>query len=617
MEPAWDLLGSGSPRRAPSHLQETPVTLDQALAFGLMAATIGLFIWGRLPYDLVAVLALIAGVALGIIPADEAFSGFGDDVVIIVATALLVSGAVARSGAVETAMRPLLRRLRGPQAQVPALAGAVTLLSMVTKNVGALAMIMPVAAQVSRRTGTSLSYLLMPMAFGSLVGGLVTLVGTSPNILVSKVREDITGEPFGMFDYTPVGLVLAVAGLLFLSVGYRLLPGDRRASDASMDAAFNLEKYVTEARVPPDSPFVGRTVADLEAFGEGGVHVSTVIRERFRRYTPRPDWALQAEDVLLLIGEPEDLERVVARAQLRLAGEEVAELKPDEDSVVAEGVVTAESPLVGTTPAAAQLRRRHGLGLLAVSRSGQHLTQRLRRVRIEVGDVLILKAPRDRLAESLGSLRILPLSERDVALGSRKRSWLPLVILAAAMVLVAAHIASVAVAFAGAAAAVLLLRVMTMEEAYASIEWSVIVLLAALIPVSGAIQTTGGTDLIAGGLERVVAYLPPLGALGLMIVLAMAITPFLNNAATVLVMAPIAASLAGRLNLNPDPFLMAVAVGAACDFLTPIGHQCNTLVMGPGGYRFGDYWRLGLPLSILIVAIGTPLIAAVWGLGAA
>nr|WP_209842386.1 SLC13 family permease [Rubellimicrobium aerolatum] len=586
-----------------------------------MAVTIGLFVWGRLPYDLVAVLALLAGVALGIIPAEEAFSGFGDDVVVIVATALLVSGAVARSGAVETAMRPLLRRLRGPQAQVPALAGAVTVLSMATKNVGALAMLMPVAAQVSRRTGTPLSFLLMPMAFGSLIGGIVTLVGTSPNILVSKVREDLTGEPFGMFDYAPVGLAIAAAGLVFLSVGYRLLPGDRRAAGGSMDAAFTLEEYATEARVPAGSPFVGRTVAELEALGEGGLRVGTVIRERFRRHAPRPDRVLEAEDVLLLSGEPDDLERVVARARLRLAGEEAAGDATegdgtDGDSAVVEGVVTAESPLVGRTPAEAQLGRRHGLGLLAVSRRGAPPSRRLRRLRVEAGDVLILKAPRARLAESLGELRILPLSERDLALGRRKRSWLPLGILAAAMVLVAAHVVPVAVAFAGAAAAVLLLRVMTMEEAYASIEWSVIVLLAALIPVSGAIQATGGTDLIAAGLERVAVLLPPLGALGLMIVLAMAVTPFLNNAATVLVMAPVAASLAGRLGLNPDPFLMAVAVGAACDFLTPIGHQCNTLVMGPGGYRFGDYWRLGLPLSVLVVAVGTPLISLVWGLGA-
>jgi di/tricarboxylate transporter len=591
------------------------VTLDQALAFGLMAVTIGLFVWGRLPYDLVAVLALLAGVALGIIPADEAFSGFGDDVVVIVASALLVSAAVARSGAVETAMRPLLRHLKGPQAQVPVLAGAVTLLSMVTKNVGALAMIMPVAYQVSRRTGTPRSYLLMPMAFGSLIGGIVTRVGTSPNILVSKVREDLTGEPFGMFDYTPVGIVIAVSGLLFLSFGYRLLPADRRAADASMEAAFNIEEYSTEARVPEGSPFVGRTVAELETLGEG-MRVTSVIRERFRRFAPRPDWDLRAGDVLLLSGEPDDLERVVARARLRLAGEEVGEDAGEADNVVTEGVVTADSPLVGRTPAEAQLRREHGLGLLAISRSGQRLTRRLRRLRLEVGDVLILKAPRDRLAESLGALRILPLSQRDVALGSRKRSWLPIIILALAMGLVAAHIVPVAVAFMAAAAFMLLLRIMTMDEAYESVEWSVIVLLAALIPVSSAIETTGGTDLIAAGLERVVGVLPPIGALGLMIVIAMAVTPFLNNAATVLVMAPIAASLAQRLGLNPDPFLMAVAVGAACDFLTPIGHQCNTLVMGPGGYRFGDYWKLGLPLSLLVVAVGTPLIAAVWGLGA-
>ena len=443
-----------------------------------MAVTIGLFIWGRLPYDLVALLALLTGVLIGIIPADEAFSGFGDDVVIIVAAALLVSAAVARSGAVETAMRPLLRNLKGAQAQVTVLVSAVTVLSMITKNVGALAMLMPVAAQLSRRTGTPLSFMLMPMAFGSLIGGIVTLVGTSPNILVSKVREDILGKPFGMFDYTPVGIVIAVLGVVFLSFGYRLLP-DRRAASRSMDAAFNIEEYSTEARVPEDSPFVGRTVAELEALAEGSLRVTTIIRERFRRHTPRPDAILKAEDVLLLSGEPDDLERV--------ENEEA-----DADSVVAEGVVTADSPLVGRTPAEAHLLRRHGLQLLAVSRSGQRLKRRLRRLRLEAGDVLILKAPRERLAPSLGELRILPLSQRDVALGSRKRSWLPLIILAAAMVLVAAHAVPVAVAFAGAAALVLLLRVMTMDEAYESIEWPVIVLLAALIPVSNAIQATGG-----------------------------------------------------------------------------------------------------------------------------
>ncbi|MFO1057619.1 MAG: SLC13 family permease [Dongiaceae bacterium] len=589
------------------------MTLDQGLAFGLMAATIGMFVWGRLPYDLVSVLALLAGVAIGIIPVDHAFSGFSDDVVIVVATALLVSAAVARSGAIETVMRPLLRRLRTAQGQVPVLAGAVTVLSMVTKNIGALAMFMPIAAQLARRTGTPLSAMLMPMSFGSLIGGLVTLVGTSPNILVSKVRADILGKPFGMFEYTPVGLGIAVSGLVFLSVGYRLLPRGRRATATGMDAAFTLEGYTTEARLRADSPFRDRTVAELEAAGEG-VRVTTVIRERFRRFAPAPDWVLREDDVLLLTGEPDDLERVVARARLLLAGEPREAVPDAAPSRVVEGVVTADSPLVGSTPGEADLRRRHGLGLLAVSRRGDPLSRRLGRTRLAVGDVLILKGPGDRLAETLGALRILPLSERDLPLGARRRSWLPILILAAAMVLVALHLVPVAVAFAGAAALVMLLRIMTMDEAYRTIEWSVIVLLAALIPVSEAIQTTGGTDLIAAGLQRVVGGLPPIGALGLMILLAMAITPFLNNAATVLVAAPIAASLAERLHLNPDPFLMAVAVGAACDFLTPIGHQCNTLVMGPGGYRFGDYWRLGLPLSVIVLAVGTPLIALVWGL---
>ena len=586
---------------------------DYWLAFLLMAGTVGMFIWGRLSYDLVALLSLLTGVVIGVIPADEAFSGFGDDVVVIVATALLVSAAVARSGAVETAMRPILRRLRTARSQVPALTAAVTLTSMVTKNVGALAMFMPVAQQLGRRTGTPTSFLLMPMAFGSLIGGLVTLVGTSPNIIVSKVREDIVGEPFGLFDYAPVGLGIAAVGLLFLSFGYRLLPVRRGA--ATMDAAFNLELYTAEARLPASSPFADRTVAELEAAADGAVTVTTVIRERFRRHAAAPGWVLREDDLLLLDGEPDDLERLVSRAGLQLAGDLDEDVSTTADSNVVEGVVTADSRLVGLSPARAELHRRHGLRLLAVSRSGERIGQRLGGLRFAVGDVLILKGERAALAEALGELRVLPLSERDVALGARRRSWLPVLALAAAMVLVAFNVVPVAVAFAGAAAAMLLLRVLTMDEAYQTIEWSVIVLLAALIPVAEAIQTTGGTYLLAGGLEVVAGFLPPLAILGLMMATAMAVTPFLNNAATVLVIAPVAASLAGRLGLNPDPFLMAVAVGAACDFLTPIGHQCNTLVMAPGGYRFGDYWRLGLPLTLIVLFVGTSLIAAVWGLG--
>jgi di/tricarboxylate transporter len=586
------------------------MTVDQALAFGLLGVTIAAFVWGRLSYDLVALTALAAGIAIGIVPADKAFSGFSDDIVIIVGCALVLSAAIARSGAVETLMRPVTPHLRTVQLQVPVLVGGVLLLSMVTKNVGALAIFMPIALQLARRTGTAASSLLMPMAFASLIGGIVTLVGTSPNVIVSKVRADLTGQPFGMFDYTPVGLSIAVAGFVFLSVGWRLLPRDRRGA-ASMDAAFNLESYTTEAKLPEGSPAAGLTIAEAEAMDDGDVKIATVVRERFRRYPASPALRLRAGDVLLLRGEPGDLERFVARTGLELAVKGTG-----EEAAILEGVVTAESGLIRRTPAQLDLGRRYGLDVLAVSRRGRRIEGRLSATRFRAGDVVVMRGLPATLPETLGTLGVLPLAARAIALGRNSRSWLPSLVLVVAMGLVAAHVVPVAVAFFGAVVAILLLRTMTPHEAYEAVEWPVLVLLGALIPISEAINTTGGADLIAAWLTRVVQDLSPSLALATTLVLAMAVTPFLNNAATVLVMGPIAARLASKLGLNADPFLMAVALGAACDFLTPIGHQCNTLVMGPGGYRFGDYARLGLPLSILVVALGVPLIALFWPLRA-
>jgi len=587
------------------------MTLDQAIAFGIIGFTIVLFVWGRLPYDLVALMALLAGVVTGVVPAKSAFEGLGDDVVIIVATALIVSAAISRSGVVETLMRPLLPYLKTEQAQVPALVVAVTMMSMVSKNVGALAIFMPVALQLARRTGTSASKLLMPMAFGSLVGGIVTLIGTSPNIIISKVRQDVTGHPFGMFDFTPVGLSIAILGMLFLSFAYRLLPRGRKGA-AGIEAAFNLEGYVAEARLPPESLLVGKTVAELEAFSDGEVIVSGIVRERFRRFLPTPAAVLRGEDVLMLEGEPEGLERLVARGRLRLAGDAGEDAAPDQS--VVEGVVTVDSALIGRTPEAIGLRERYHVALLAVSRSGERVGQRLHALRFRAGDVVVLKGETGGLPEALGALRVLPLAERAISLGQSHRGWLPAAVLAVAMGLVALNLVQVAIAFFGAAVILLVARVLTMEEAYRTMEWHVLILLAALIPVSEAVRHTGGTDLLAGWLEGALRAVPPVGALAIIMVIAMIVTPFLHNAPTVLMLGPIAATLAAKLGLNPDPFLMAVALGCACDFLSPIGHQCNTLVMGPGGYRFGDYWRLGLPLSIVVVAAGVPLIAYFWPL---
>ncbi len=601
----------GTARHAPgaSRTALAAMTADQAVTFAIVIATVAMFAWGKLSYDLVAMLALLAGLVTGVVPADRAFAGFSDNIVVIIGAAMIVSAAIDRSGIVEMLMRPLLQRLHTQQAQVPALVGATALLSLLTKNVGALAVFMPVALQLARRTGTSASAMLMPMSFAALLGGIVTLVGTSPNIIVSQLRREYTGHAFGMFDFSPVGLGIAVLGCLFLSFGYRLLPRDRRGA-AAIDAAFPTGGYMVEALLPADNPLVGQKLPALEQLAGSEVTLAAVVRERFRRLAPTASLTLHPDDVLLLEGEPAELERFMARARLRMenAGEK------GEPTSVIEGVVTANSPLVGRTPSQAGLGGRYNAALIAVSRAGERIIQRLAALRFRPGDVLVLRGESAALPDVLGELRVLPLAERQIELGQARRSWIPALVLLAVMLVVAFHLAAVSVAFFAAAVVLLLLRVLTPEEAYETVPWHVIFLIATLIPLSEAVRRTGGTDLIAAALSGLTQHLPPIGVMAVFLVTAMVITPFLSNAPSVLMLGPIAGAVAHRLHLSVDPFLMAVALGAACDFLTPIGHQCNTLVMGPGGYRFGDYARLGLPLSILVVVLGVPLIAYFWPL---
>ena len=592
------------------------MTLPQALALGIVAAMMVLFVWGRLRYDLVAALALVAAVAVGIVPAKEAFSGFSDDIVIIVASALLVSAAVARSGVLEAGLRRIGPYARSTQSQVIVLVLSVTVLSAFVKNIGALAMLMPAAFQIARRSHTSPSAFLMPMAFGSLLGGIVTLVGTSPNIIVSRLRGELTGEPFTMFDFAPVGLGIALAGVAFLAVGYRLLPGDRRGA-ASLDAALNIKDYTTEARIKPGSEIAGGTVADLARITEESVTVTGVVRNKTRNAAPLPDAKLRAGDIVLLKGEPDALEQVVTLAGLELEGEDrLTETEDPTNPVgVIEGVIGPNAVLIGQSAKRLDLHERYRINLLAVSRAGERITERLREITLRAGDVLVLQGNLDQMPDRLKELGVLPLAERSMALGRSRRGWIAMSVLAVTIGLVAFNIVPVAMAFFGAAVALVLFGSIPAREAYDSVEWPILIMLGALIPVSEAVRTTGATDLIAGYLSVAAGALPPAGALVLILVAAMAVTPFLNNAATVLVMAPIAVSLAQTLGYRPDAFLMAVAVGAASDFLTPIGHQCNTLVMGPGGYRFGDYARLGAPLSLLVIVIGVPLIMLFWPMG--
>ena len=591
------------------------MTAPQALSFAIIGGAVLVFAWGRFRYDVIALVALFVGVLTKDVPIKSAFSGFTSDVVVIIACALIVSAAIQQSGVIEWAVRPLLDRLKSTSTQVPVLAAATAFLSTLTKNVGALAIMMPVALRITRNTESSPSSLLMPMSFMSLLGGLVTLVGTSTNIIVSQVREETVGEPFKMYDFAPVGLTLTLLGLVFVSFGWRLLPRDRKGraglGEANAEAA-----YSTEAKVPEEWPAEMKTIARLK-LEKDDVRVLTVVGKDGKSRKASQRTALKPGMTLVLEGDAEALARVFQRTPLEETRkkEDVKKDEPSEETRTIEAVVQSGSSLIGHSAERMRLQQHYGVQLLAIGRANARVTERLRDVTVRSGDLLVLRAGEKALPEVLANLSLLPLAERSVQIGGGRRRFVPVLILAIAMTLLALNIVPVVGAFFGAALLMILSGSISMREAYSSLEAEVLVLIGALTPLSEAVQHSGGTDLIAHGLATILHGTPALLALGTMLIAAMACSPFLHNAPTVLVLGPIAVGVAKGLGLGADAFLMAVATGAGCDFLTPIGHQCNTLVRGPGGYRFGDYWKLGLPLSILVILVGTPLIAWVWHLG--
>ena len=587
------------------------MTLQQALAFGVIGVMMIGFIWGRWRYDVVAVCALLGALALGLVPPDRAFSGFSDDIVIIVGSALVVSAAGSRSGIMETAVRRFAPRITTPRAQLILLVTVVTVLSAFVKNIGALAIMMPIAFQMARKSGVSPSMFLMPMSFGALLGGLMTQIGTSPNIIVSRVREEMVGQPFTMFDYTPVGAVLSIVGIAFLALFYWLLP-ERRREDTGLDKAIDIKNYTTEARVTSESPAIGKSVSQVQSAGDGAAMITRIVSANGNTRVPFPDATLRAGDILLIQGEPDALDKMVSQSGLVFSERRGAATRDAADIGIIEAVVGESSGLIGASAQELTLFDRTGLNLLAISRRGERLTERLGQIRFQNGDVILLQGHMKRLPDLLREWDCLPLVERGLRLGSVRNGLVPLAILLVAMGATALGVVPVAAAFFAAAVAMVLTRSVPLRDVYAQIDAPILIMLACLIPVSDTLRSTGGTDIIAGWLSHAASAMPGWGALALIMVAAMAVTPFLNNAATVLVMAPIAATFATSLGYAPEAFLLAVAVGAGCDFLTPIGHQCNTLVMGPGGYRFSDYWRLGAPLSVVVVLVGVPALMLVW-----
>lgn len=587
--------------------------LDQLIVFSTLAGALVLFVGGWLRYDVVALLALLVVTLTGVITQEDAFSGFGHPAVVTVAAVLVVSRGLFNGGMGDLIARRLAWTGNSPVRQVTVLTGAVALSSAFMNNVGALTLLMPVAIKIARKSGVPASTLLMPLAFGSLLGGMTTLIGTPPNIVIATFRAQTTGAPFRMFDFTPVGLSVALAGIAYLGLlGWRLIP--RRESTGSRQDLFEIGAYTTEVRIPEGSALAGKMVREIKDGANVDLVIMAVLRGIQRIPAPSAYETLRAGDILVVEAGPEDLEALVEAYKLELVGSGSTDSLVFKDMSVVEAVVMPNSPIVNQTPRSLNLRWRHGVNLLAVARQGTRVRARLSQIRFQAGDVLLLQTHTDTLGDVLSALGCLPLADREIGLGRPRRLLVPAAIFAVTLAVAGAGLLSIAVAMVGAAVAMVVLGVVSLKEAYDSINWPIIILLGAMIPVGGALETSGGAQTIAEGMLRVGAALPPVATLALLLIATMCLSDIVNNAAAAVLMAPIAIHVAQSLAAAPDPFLMAVAIGASCAFLTPIGHQSNTLVMGPGGYRFGDYWRVGLLLEILVVLVSIPVILVIWPL---
>jgi di/tricarboxylate transporter len=622
------------------------VTTDQFSILAIMVATVGLFLWGRWRHDIVALAALLACVAMDLVPSTDAFAGFGHPAVITVACVLVLSQALQTTGAIDALTRRVLPRQAGPMLAIASISGLAALLSGFMNNVGALALLMPVGLQVAKKLDLPPGKVLMPLAFGSILGGMTTLIGTPPNLIVSGFRAQNGGGSFAMFDFSPVGVPVALAGLVFLVlVGWRLVPTRQREGADS----FVTGTYVTEARVPEGSKAAGKSLRELEGdLEEADAQIVGLIRNERRIPAPSPFREVRTGDILVIEAEPEALAGAVESLGLKLeedVREENSETKDEEGEAIeakdalpsdsttaassteedevpsalyseeielAELAVRPRGELVGRSMLQVRLRERYGINLLAVSRQGRRSAARLRSMPIADGDVLLVQGAPAAILEFANRYGCVPLAERSLRIPDRRKALLAASIMAASVAGAAFGLVPAAVAFAAGVLAAVLVGVIPVRQLYDAIDWSVIVLLAALIPVAGAMATTGAADELAKGLMGGFAGGNVAIALTLVLFLTMCLSDFMNNAATAAVMCPIAIGIASQLGVNADPFLMAVAVGASCAFLTPIGHQNNTLILGPGGFRFGDYWKLGLLIEIIVVIVAVPLLLWFW-----
>ncbi|EBA01910.1 trkA-C domain protein [Rhodobacterales bacterium HTCC2150] len=593
------------------------MTQDQIILFTLFAAVFAMLLWGRFRYDMIAFAALMIGVVLGVVPTKEAFSGFGHPATLVVALVLVVSAGLVRSGAVFLITRTLVDASRSLGAHI-ALMGAVGgILSAFMNNVAALALLMPVDIQTARKAKRAVGLSLMPLSFATILGGMVTLIGTPPNIIIASIREKSLGEPFKMFDFAPVGGIAALAGLAFVAlVGWRLIPA-RSEGDQASNPMDDIAEYISELTVPTGSKLVDTRFGDLHEEAEkADVALLGLVRDGKRLYGTARSRMLKANDILVIEATPDALDEFRTTLKLDFADPNRQAHLDAEGAGMAlvEVVVMENSRLRGKTAASVGLAWRQRSILMGLSRGGKKITKQLRKTELQEGDILLLLTPQKSQADVLEWTGCLPLAARGLAVTQGNKTWAAIGLFAAAVLAASIGLVYLPIALGLVVIAYVSLKILPVDEIYSHINWPVVVLLGSMIPLGSALETSGGTELIAGALIDLTLGMPAWAILTILMIVTMTLSDILNNTATTIVAAPIGIQMAQTLNVDPDPFLMAVAIAASAAFLTPIGHKNNTLILGPGGYAFGDYWRMGLPLEIIIVAVSIPSILIFWPL---
>ena len=632
------------------------MTIDQITIFCIIIFTFALFVWGKWRYDIVSIISLctlfIADTLLGgknsnlIIDTSNIFSGFGHPAVVTVVAVLIISRALYNSGVVDLISRKIAPFSNKQVTHITSLSGVAAICSAIMNNVGALALMLPVALKTAVKQKRSPSIILMPLAFASILGGMITMIGTPPNIIIANFRESyqmslktealentispaanyfinmninikqFEPAPFGMFDFSPVGILIAILGVLFIAfIGWRLIPKEshKKPGEGSL---FSIDEYITEIRIPKECEFIGLKIKDIEKFTDDRLIIFGYIDEKGKVQSIQNNKIIKEEDRFLIKADPVDLKVMMDEYTIRFTKkmrERIDKLK-DDSTTFKEVLITPGSPLENKDRTYLRRRTSNSLVLMAIARQAKPIRNRLGKVKFRIGDVLLLQGNADNLENNISLLRLLPLEQREMQIGVFSKVGSSLLIFFGAILLSIFGILPTTLAFIIAIVLYIFMGILPVSQLYQEIDWPIIVLLGAMIPVSNALQTTGSSQLLATFLVSITQGLPAWFILSIIMIITMCLSDIVNNAATALIMAPISAGIAISLGVNIDPFLMAVAVGASCAFLTPIGHQCNAIILGPGGYKFSDYWRMGLPLEILIVIIGTPLIVYFWPL---